>query len=179
MRCYNVEGLLYWLSGDSCSQPGPSLPALAPTTPRRCALVGKVGGWRRSSSTPLVLPSTRSTCCWCVILLLSQMAPLIYLESKTSRIGETPAISVCQCQQSEGCWARETTSVISSPAVHLLAHHCSANSPPFDLLQLLFCMISEYNIYTLKEKLVPGGIENVRMHIGELHPWPFHQKVER
>ena len=83
-RCYN-NGFCW--SATVAPNMAPSLLALvAATTPGRCALAGKVGGWRRSSSAPLVLPSTRSTCCCCVtlLLLLSQMAPLIYLESKTT-----------------------------------------------------------------------------------------------
>ena len=124
-RCYNVDGLLYWLSGDSCSQHGPPPPALVAGTRQLLLVVPRSLGKSVGGAVPSQLPPcsaehpvnmlqvvrhppASSVLCshrWLLLAFWSQRPP----GTPTDRD------SVCQCQQSRvvGTKSGATTSVIS------------------------------------------------------------------
>ena len=106
-RCYNIDGLLYWLSGDSCSQHGPLPPSPCIGTNFSSSLrARRESRWvvapflfnSPCSSGQHVAAGGASSHGW----LSSNKSG----ESKTSRVRRNSGyISVCQCEHSKR-WVR-------------------------------------------------------------------------
>ena len=151
-----------WLSGDSCSQHGPSFSAPRIRTNCSWSLGNFVAGavppqlplfclhpvntlLVRHPASSALSPTDGSSNRW------SQRPPGSERDSREPRLEWGSSVSGVVC---EGCWARQRVSRRAEcyqpdPAVQPLGPHCSANSGAQRLTRYKLCLASECNIYVV------------------------------